>query len=128
MPVDYAWEDSDQRAILLKLIERWTWEEVWEAYPHLKAMIDSVEGRVHIVIVCMDHLAYMTMPPGSYTQVVRVIRSAHPRFGNLYVVREVNVVVRMAIRAWEALAPDLVPRVFFLNSLEAVRAHIRAEV
>jgi len=128
MPVDYTWEDSDQRAILLKLFERWTWDEVWAVYPHLNAMVDGVEGRVHIIILCMDHVAHMTIPPGSYAQVIRLIRSAHPRFGNLYVVREVNVVVRMAVRAWEALAPDLVPRVFFLSSPEAVHAHIRAEV
>lgn len=62
MPVTVEWYDDQHRAILQRLIGKWTWEELGDAVTKVREYAESVDGTLPLMI---DNSQTRSMPGGN---------------------------------------------------------------
>jgi hypothetical protein len=69
MTVDSRWHDDQKRIVVVRFGGKWTWEEGRINDEHLRALIESVE---HSVDVILDMREVHTFPPNSVENAAQI--------------------------------------------------------
>lgn len=102
MPVEVRWYDERQTLIYFRYEGRWTWEDFYAAVDASRAMLDSVD---HVVDIIVDMQASAGIPSGDIITHFRYMarRFEDPRVGQTVII---------GMRALVRITSDIMRRLY----------------
>src|SRR5688572_2218777 len=75
MSIEIVWDNEEKNVICLKLLEGWTWRELYDHNQQIVDMMASVDHPVHLLI---DHTSNAPLPTNGVITHARNILGAYP--------------------------------------------------
>lgn len=98
MSIEIYWDNEEKTAVCLKLLEGWSWKELYDHNPEIVEMMASVDHPVHLLI---DHTSNTPLPTNGVITHARNILGAYPPNCDLRVIVTPSMLALRMVSAFQ---------------------------
>lgn len=98
MAIEIFWDNEEKTVVCLKLLDGWSWKELYEGNQQIVEMMTSVDQPVHLLI---DHTSNAALPTNGIIMHARNILGAYPANCELRVIVTPSMLALRMVSAFQ---------------------------